>query len=186
MVGQSDAMNHNLFSTANPSKERVFGYVAAAPRTRRLMGQRIHRISNKLSAPKSLGKRNETVIAGTVAEVLTKAARMNATRGWDVLDEILEPICKETANPVIRNSPRQRGLFQAISELQEVLPRLADTSFTAGDLAGITPMTLKSPRERIYSKTCSQIIPRRSTSVGAAFSCAHGAAATGAILARRT
>jgi len=41
-----------------------------------------------------LGKRNETVIAGTVAEVLEQALRMDASTGWDLLNEVLESTCK--------------------------------------------------------------------------------------------
>jgi len=112
----------------------------------------MHRISNKLAAcqaaeteAKSLGKRNENVIAGTVAEVLGKAARMDSSTGWDILNEILETACREAANPVIRNTPRQRGPFKAVAELQEVLPNLADTRFMAGDLAETGPQALRSP-----------------------------------------
>lgn len=112
----------------------------------------MHRIISKLDAwraaeaeAKSLGKRNEAVIAGTVAEVLTKTSRMGATTGWELLDEVLEQAGREAANPVICNSARQRGLFKAIGELQEILPDLADTRFTGGDLADVTPQAVRSP-----------------------------------------
>ena len=49
-----------------------------------LMGLTMHRISHKLTAWQTaeaeahkLGKQNEAVIASTVAEVLTKASRVN-------------------------------------------------------------------------------------------------------------
>ena len=92
-----------------------------------------------------MSKRNDAVIAGTVVEVLTKATKMDASTGWDILNEILESACREAANPTIRNPARQRGLFKAIGELQEVLPNLADTRFTGGDLATVVPIALKSP-----------------------------------------
>ena len=112
----------------------------------------MHRIQTRLAAwqtaeadANKLGKRNEAVIASTVAEILGKAAKMDASTGWDVLNEVLESACREACNPAIRNSARQRGLFRAIGELQEILPNLADTRFTGGDLADIAPVALKSP-----------------------------------------
>jgi hypothetical protein len=112
----------------------------------------MHRVQSKLAAwqdakaeANKLGKRNEDVIAETVVGVVKKATRMDATMGWDLLSEILEQACREAANPAIRNSPKQRGLFKAIPELQEILPNVADTKFVAGDLAAVVPIALKSP-----------------------------------------
>lgn len=116
------------------------------------MGQKMHRISNKLAAwqeaeteANKLGKKNEAVIAGTVIEVLQQALKADEATGWDHFNVVLESACKEAGNPTIRNSARQRGLFRAISDLQEVLPRLLDTRFIGGDLAEIAPVALKSP-----------------------------------------
>lgn len=112
----------------------------------------MHRIISKLEAwraaeaeTKSLRKRNEAVMAGAIATVLTKASSTNATTGWELLDEILEQAGLEAANPVICNSARQRGHFKAVGELQEILPDLADTRFTGGDLADVTPQAVRSP-----------------------------------------
>jgi hypothetical protein len=85
------------------------------------------------------------VIANTVIEVLQHALKADETTSWDHFNVVLEQACREAANPAIRNSPKQRGLFKAISELQEILPNLADTKFVAGDLATVMPIALKSP-----------------------------------------
>ncbi|WP_445504797.1 hypothetical protein [Microvirga sp. G4-2] len=112
----------------------------------------MHRIQTKLAVwqeakddANKLGQHNEAVIAGTIIEVLERALKADETTGWDHFNIVLEAACREASNPAIRNSARQRGLFKAIGELQEVLPNLADTRFTAGDLADVTPMVVKSP-----------------------------------------
>jgi len=66
---------------------------------------------------------------------------MDISTGWDLLNEIREQACREASNSMIQNTPRQHGLFEAIGELQEILPNLVDTRFTSGDLArsGLRP-----------------------------------------------
>jgi hypothetical protein len=44
---------------------------------------------------------------------------MDASTGWDLLDEVLEQACRDAANPEFGQAAR---LFRAISELKEVLP----------------------------------------------------------------
>jgi hypothetical protein len=152
ILSRDDARNYNLFSAAKSLIRQVFRYEDHEPAETGCLGQNMHRIQTRLAALQTaeadankLGNRNEAVIASTVAEVLGKAAMMDVSTAWDVLNEVLESACREACNPAIRNSARQRGLLKAIGELQEIRPALADTRFTCGDLADITPVALKSP-----------------------------------------
>jgi hypothetical protein len=85
------------------------------------------------------------VIANTIIEVLQHTLKSDETTSWDHFNVVLEQTCRDAANPAIRNTAKQRGLFKAIGELQEVLLRLVDTRFIGGDLADAIPQALKSP-----------------------------------------